>query len=61
MRLKVLLGTWILNQLQKPADGMDAQMLLHLLRCKLTQMALRDADRALLGDLLKGEIVGEAG
>lgn len=36
-------------------------MLLHLQRCKLTQMALRDADRALLGDLLKGEIVGEAG
>ena len=40
---------------------MDAQMLLDLLRCKLTQMALRDADRALLGDLLKGEIVGVAG
>ncbi|KQY48711.1 hypothetical protein ASD46_25320 [Rhizobium sp. Root491] len=61
VRLKVLLGTWMLNQLQKPADGTDAQALRVLLRCELTQMALRDADHALLEDWLKGKIVDETG
>ncbi|WP_187772249.1 hypothetical protein [Agrobacterium sp. B1(2019)] len=49
------------NQLQKPADGTGAQMLRDLLRRQLPRMAPRGADRQLLEDLLKGEIMDETG
>ncbi|UYZ09001.1 hypothetical protein CFBP5507_14830 [Agrobacterium salinitolerans] len=61
MLLKMLLGIWMRNQLQKPADGTGAQTLRDLLRRQLPQMAPRGADRQLLEDLLKGEIMDETG
>lgn len=58
LRRKMLLGTWVLSELRRPADGAggpEAQMLRDRLRHELPQMTLRDADRELLEDLLKGE------
>ncbi len=58
LRRKMLLGTWVINELRRPADGAggaDAQMLRDWLRHELPKMTLRDADRELLEDLLKGE------
>lgn len=64
LRRKMLLGTWVLSELRKPLDGAggpDAQMLRDWLRHELPQMALRDADRQLLEDLLKEENADENG
>jgi hypothetical protein len=55
MRRKMLLGTWMIHELQTSADGPDAQMLRDWIRRQLPQMALRDADRALLEELIEGE------
>ncbi|WP_425962159.1 mobilization protein [Rhizobium nepotum] len=55
VRRKMLLGTLLASELQTSADGPDAQMLRDWIRCQLPQMALRDADRALLEGLLDGE------
>lgn len=54
VRRKMLLGTWVVSELQQPADGPDVQMLRDLLRRQLSRMALRDADRQLLEELLDG-------
>ncbi|MFB4373506.1 mobilization protein [Agrobacterium sp. CR_3] len=55
VRRKMLLGTWVVSELRQSAEGPDVQMLRDLLRRQLPQMALRDADRQLLEDLLNGE------
>lgn len=64
LRRKMLLGTWVLKELRKPADGAgepEVQMLRDWLRHELPQMTLRDADRELLEELLKGEKKDETG
>lgn len=55
VRRKMLLGTWVVSELRQSAEGPDVRMLRDLLRRQLPQMALRDADRQLLEDLLNGE------
>lgn len=55
VRRKMLLGTWVVSELRQSAEGPDVRMLRDLLRRQLPQMALRDADRQLLEDLLKEE------
>lgn len=64
LRRKMLLGTWVLKELRRPADGAggpEAQMLRDRLRHELPQMTLRDADRELLEDLLNGGKKDETG
>ncbi|MFS8125473.1 mobilization protein [Rhizobium sp. BR 250] len=58
LRRKILLGTWMISELQQPADRPEVQMLRDLLRRQLPQMALRDADRQLLEELLREETHG---
>lgn len=55
VRRKMLLGTWVVSELRQSAEGPDVRMLRALLRRQLPQMALRDADRQLLEELLNGE------
>ena len=55
VRRKMLLGTWVVSELRQSAEGPDVRMLRDLLRRQLPQMALRDADRQLLEELLNGE------
>ncbi|MBP2535844.1 mobilization protein [Agrobacterium tumefaciens] len=55
VRRKMLLGTWMVSELRQSAEGPDVRMLRDLLRRQLPQMALRDADRQLLEELLNGE------
>ncbi|CAM3595267.1 mobilization protein [Agrobacterium radiobacter] len=55
VRRKMLLGTWVTSELQQTAEEPDVQMLRDLLRRQLPRMALRDADRVLLEELLKEE------
>ncbi|CUX32863.1 hypothetical protein GGE43_005277 [Agrobacterium tumefaciens] len=61
VRRKMLLGTWMVSELRQSAEGPDVRMLRDLLRRQLPQMALRDADRQLLEDLLNGERRDENG
>lgn len=61
VRRKMLLGTWVVSELRQSAEGPDVRMLRDLLRRQLPQMALRDADRQLLEDLLNGERRDENG
>ncbi|MCP2135875.1 hypothetical protein J2S28_002978 [Rhizobium sp. SLBN-94] len=61
VRRKMLLGTWMVSELRQSAEGPDVRMLRDLLRRQLPQMALRDADRQLLEDLLNGENARENG
>ncbi|MNV55182.1 hypothetical protein D3C71_1474070 [compost metagenome] len=57
----MLLGTWVVSELRQSAEGPDVRMLRDLLRRQLPQMALRDADRQLLEELLNGERRDENG
>ncbi|WP_223569186.1 mobilization protein [Agrobacterium tumefaciens] len=61
VRRKMLLGTWVVSELRQSAEGPDVRMLRDLLRRQLPQMALRDADRQLLEELLNGENARENG
>jgi hypothetical protein len=61
VRRKMLLGTWVVSELRQSAEGPDVRMLRDLLRRQLPQMALRDADRQLLEELLNGERRDENG
>ncbi|TCV50364.1 mobilization protein [Agrobacterium tumefaciens] len=61
VRRKMLLGTWMVSELRQSAEGPDVRMLRDLLRRQLPQMALRDADRQLLEELLNGENARENG
>lgn len=54
LRRKMLLGTWVTSELRQSAEEPDVQMLRDLLRRQLSRMALRDADRQLLEELLDG-------
>lgn len=61
VRRKMLLGTWVVSELRQSAEEPDVRMLRDLLRRQLPQMALRDADRQLLEELLNGERRDENG
>ncbi|MBB4408139.1 mobilization protein [Agrobacterium radiobacter] len=61
LRWKMLLGTWVTGELRKITAEPDVRMLRDLLRRQLPQMALRDADRQLLEELLNGERRDENG
>ncbi|NSZ22992.1 mobilization protein [Agrobacterium tumefaciens] len=61
VRRKTLLGAWVLNELQNPADLPNTRMLQDLLRVSCRRWRLGDDDRALLGELVKGGNADEAG
>jgi len=58
VRRKMLLGTWVVSELRRSAEEPDVQMLRDLLRRQLSKMALRDADRELLEEMLREETHG---
>lgn len=55
----MLPDTWMISELRKTTAELDVQMLRDLLRRPLSEMALPDADRKLLEELLNGRTTDE--